>query len=353
MTNNDVRSNTPILLGVIGLLVVIIAMLAFILITGGEADEEDDLTEDDVRRIVQEELAGAQPAGLANDPLGTAEPADEVVASPVQVVVNLANGTAGGSVPDSLELRLRSFSQNGEAFYEAFATATGGPVTFEDVPQLPGGFVAITAPYQAVNFSTVIAQEELSGPVAESTLTLYEPTSDPSVVQLERVWYLADAVTEEQLSQYFNWYFITNTSDRVYVGDPATGSVLRIPLPVASQAVSLQQGSAPGARIDSSVTPPAIVDTQPLVPGESRQILADYLIAYPGEVTVSHQLPYPADEVVIYTNDERRLAFEGANFTPTGVEAIEGLGDYVSYTWENVPAGTTFTFTLRDTEQTP
>lgn len=275
------------------------------------------------------------------------------------VNVTIENRTEGGIVPQALEITAASIQiaqqNNVTQLFEATAMFSTEPVTFTDIPYVENGFIEFTVEYDDVTFFARLDGLEIDAELNDVILPIYERTNDPTVLQLQAVWYIGDAVTGEGVADFFNYYFFTNDSDRVYVGNAAEdGPVLRIPLPENTS------GALIPANLGEQVVTERddegnffLIDNRVVFPDQTLVSPVEFVTEYDGENTFTHELPFDVEEVLVYTAENRFLAFEGEGFTPQGVTEIQQFGNYEGYVKNNVAAGEAIVFTLRDTDDTP
>lgn len=276
------------------------------------------------------------------------------------VAVTVANQTSGGTVPDGLEVTAVSIQigdQNTTTqLFEETQTNTADGVTFSNVPYVENGFIEFQVAYNDVTFfSRLDGLEITADDTNTSVLPIYETTNDSSVLELESVWYIGDAVTGEGVADFFNYYFFSNTSDRVYIGDDSDGGdILRIPLPDNTTGARIPADLGSDVRTERDEDGNYfLIDNRVIFPEQRQVSPVEFLTDYDGDETFTHELPFAAQEVIVYTAQNRFLAFEGEGFAPQGVTEIQQFGNYEGYLLDNVAAGQTITFTLRDTDETP
>jgi hypothetical protein len=143
------------------------------------------------------------------------------------IEIRVANGTAGGEVPDGLGVTAIRFSGEGERLGERTARVTGGRarIVFDALGEVS---YVVTATYLGVTYSTAVERSSSQGPTHPADITIYEATDDPSVVAVE-----ADTLTvvlgAEETLEVLQLFEFTNSSDRTFLG--VDEEVLELPLP--------------------------------------------------------------------------------------------------------------------------
>ncbi len=228
-------------------------------------------------------------------PEATAEATAEVFDT-VTFTGTVVNGSAGGSVPAGLVATLR-FGNGADGLQMLDANVgADNTFTFEDVPFDPTYqyFAAVT--YQDRGFvSDLLAAAQLDA-TNDLTITLYEVTSEPSVITQTGIQLIVEELFVEDLGSGLvvtqgNLY--ENSSDRMYLLRPEGQNV----------AVSVLMQLPAGAVILNEDDPRYIV-------AQEQFALIDQIPVYPGEHTTEalYFIPYEDSAVVDIPLNNR---FEG------------------------------------------
>lgn len=274
----------------------------------------------------------------------------------VDFSISVENGTSNAALPSELQLTILSvrIGEDSETLIEQRETSWGGePLRIEQMPIFANGFIEVRALYNDITFWARLDALEALSNQETLTLTLYETTNDPSIIKLESVWYVVDAVTGEGLADYLVWYFFTNTSDRIYIGEAEDANLLELPLPPNIQGLNFQAELGPAVNVNFVDNVPYIVDNRLVFPQQRQVLPIEFFLPYNGELTLTHDIGYAADRIVVYVSSYRKLAFEGVGFESTGQEELPSLGLYESYTKFSHSKDDVVVFTIADTDQTP
>lgn len=273
----------------------------------------------------------------------------------VDFTVAIDNGTADAIVPNALPITLLSVrnSDDGQTLIEERNLDWGGvPLVVSQMPVYQDGFVEVQAVYNGITFWARLDSLEALSNNEIATVTLYETTNDPSVITLDSVWYVVDAVTGEGLADYLVWYFFTNTGDRIYIGS-GEENLLQLPLPSNIQGLNFQDDLGPAVAANLIDGVPYVIDNRLIFPQQRQNLPFEFFLPYDGTATLSYNLGFATDNVVVYTSEYRQLAFAGDGFTETGIEELPGLGTYQSYRKADLAADAPIEFTISDTADTP
>ncbi|HEC22645.1 MAG TPA: c-type cytochrome [Chloroflexi bacterium] len=309
-----------------------------------------DASLEEVAAAPEEESPQAAPeeAGAEEAPAEEAPSAEgEGVVGVVQGQV--VNGSPDAEVPPDLEVQLRGLTVEENSIVEFLARSAtveaDGTFRFEDVPMdVPRSAYVVSVIYDGVEFTNgAINDPEVT--TLELPLTIYETTTDPSVITIDGVHFIIrehpDALLVVQL------YVFSNTSDRVFVSpEPVSGArrgSVAIELPPDAYSVTFEEGQLGGRFI---AVDNLIYDTEKVLPGDrSHTIILSYFLPYESrseEVTLP--LLYRTDQVTVLVSEDAKVRSD--LLTPAGAEVIEGTA-YNKYLAQDLPAGETLSFRVQ------
>jgi len=229
--------------------------------------------------IHAQDAATATPDVLAIAPRGT-------------ITGKVSNGTAASTVPTSLNITL--LINNNDVTVQRMETQSSadGSFQFTDVPMITGYDYVTAASYRDRIFNSIFQVGNAAKTSLDLPITIYELTEDPSVLSISRseaqLNALAGALEVRQVIHF------KNSSDRLYttskdLGNGRFGSVL-ISLPPGAQVVSLNNEP----RYIVSVKDFTVLDTNPVLPGDSHVVVVAYIIPFDGSAAIIEQpMNYP------------------------------------------------------------
>jgi hypothetical protein len=270
----------------------------------------------------------------------TPAPQQDAVAVSGQVV----NGTAGGTVPEGLEVSLHVFDGMDEVGVHTTVVSSDGTFRFEELALAAGESVLVEVVYQGVAYASELGvfeagQDELSLPV-----TIYETTEDPAAVLIAQAHIFISRADDR--FQFGEYYLISNIGDRTFVGteDARTGRRITLPfsLPAGAEYLSFD-GSGLGERYLERDA--GFVDTEPVIPGGATvETLFSYELSYQEGMQVERGFDVEVNSVVVL------LAVEGTVLRGDGLVSAGTLstqmGPAVSYTAGPLAAGDSLAFTI-------
>ena len=193
------------------------------------------------------------------------------------------HGTAGGSVPAGTKIQLRYGSP--AAGYTVAETTIDADLRFSlpVIPRREDFSYVIGAVYTGRLFSRRLPQF----PAEAQTLTIYNETTDPQVVDVARIDIFVEPVTTEDwgaglhVSQLVGF---RNASDRLYTSgrafDDGREAVLLLPFPRGARLLGDDQGGRFVLIEDIEDLPNSVIDTLPVAPGADHQIALEYFLPY-------------------------------------------------------------------------
>lgn len=257
----------------------------------------------------------------------------------------VTNGTPDGGSVAGLEVTLTRYQQMQPTDEYTATTSEDGSFRFEDLPVNQGeGYIATVTYADAEYHSSLILLFE--NPDATADLTVYEPTEDPSVIQIaSRGVIIAGADRMAGALEVFEIVSLDNTSDRAYVGQD--GSVLRVPLPEGATQIIQQPQSGFNfgqVRFEEGT----LITTGTVTPGSHDAMFA-YLVPYEGtKATLEIGTAQPTDALsVLIEADTFKISSPSmqdagtANIGGTVYQVLSAeqpvVGDVIAVTVDDLP----------------
>ena len=299
--------------------------------------------------------AAAATAAAPTPAEGTGTPAAEASATPettttpqantITVTGQVTNGTQGSSVPPDLEVTLHGYDKGSmNEVYKASATIDAdGKFVFHNVPYDPQRIFFVTAEYAKVLYGSRTATALPDHPSLNLPLTIYETTTDPSHVRVERLHVFVSPQTDQAI-QVVEMYIITNEGDRTLVSADPEKPVLTFDLPAGAVHLQFQNGSLGGRYVQ---TAHGFGDMLPVYPQVTTQEVFAYTLPFEGkEMSIAHPVPLPVAAAVLMA-PEGQLTLSGQGLTDGGVQKDETGNTFRIYNVAALNAGDTLAFTVR------
>lgn len=222
--------------------------------------------------------ATATPAGASSDNSSltpTPEGTPQATATPAVVTGSISgkitNGS-GGNIPAGQKVVLHTFSHDAttQQFSEVGSTETtlsaDGTYSFKKV-EMPATY----AFYISVEFSGAVYESQAAFASDGQTdidlpLTVYDTTTDASVLQIDQAHVLLDYSTPDVV-QVVEFLIVSNPGTKSVVSTEKDGPVLNVPLPVGYSNLQFEQGSIGNPYIQTS---DGFADVTSVAPGSGQ-----------------------------------------------------------------------------------
>jgi mono/diheme cytochrome c family protein len=132
--------------------------------------------------------------------------------------ITVSIGSASNdAIPTDLEITLRGYDEMIEVFTQTLTLAEGTEITFDDIPLPPERMYFATMEYaNALYGSDVLVLESGTSDSLALDITYFPPTTDPSILVVDRLHVFLSFVDEQNL-EIFQLYIFSNPTDQVLV----------------------------------------------------------------------------------------------------------------------------------------
>jgi mono/diheme cytochrome c family protein len=252
----------------------------------------------------------------------------------------VTNGTAGGPLPNGLQITLHGFDADQEAVTLTTPLAGGGSFSFTGLERVAARRYVATTEYEGVPYASEIAELDPAASVTDLPITVYESTPSPEAVRVSRLHLLFD-FPDPNVMQVVELWLLSNGSDRTVV-DSDQGA-LDVVLPEGASGLSLDGGTV-GDRFE--LTPTGFRDRQAVTPGENTsELIFSYNLPYSKGLEFARKVDYPVEAVVAMTPDGGPQV-TGNELQDLGVREVSGTGLH-TYQMGPQPAGATIDLTFQ------
>jgi hypothetical protein len=241
----------------------------------------------------------------------TLTPAAPIVV-PGRVMGTVAQGTGDGDELGELVVTLHILDASlNEQTAETIIDSVGS-FLFSNVPVSIGNVYFISTSYKGLDYAVLPVAGNLISPDMDFQLTVYEPTDDPSVINVT-----ASITRIKPSGQYLEVsqdIYFANNSDRIYTGsrilDDGRSAVLDIHLPIGAAVVMANDVD----RLFANNADFSMTDTRPVFPSSERIISISYLLAYSSGAIIEYPVDHATEgEHFIFIWDDS-LAFSSEQF---------------------------------------
>lgn len=253
----------------------------------------------------------------------------------------VVNGTAGMAAPPNLPITLYALDAGLETviFTRTTTADANGLARFDELDPTLDALYTLVADYRgAIYFS-----EPQRLPATQLTLTLpltvYESTSDASVIHIDQLHLILDVRQDSLLIEQV--WVVSNTSDRTFSNEDGTSLFIAVP---ASASDVRFDSNEPFARY--APVPNGFADTEAVRPGyRSHQILFSFVLPYDGQsLDVTIPLAYPAQNINLLMPDVG-VRLSSNQLAAAGVRQAQGM-TYLVFSAQALAAGQTLSFRL-------
>lgn len=265
------------------------------------------LTRDEALAVVAHLRLASLPASGGQAPYGGDAAA---AAALIRISGRVTQGTAGAVVPADTVVQLRY--GNAELGYSLAESSLAADLSFSfaEIPLMADFTYVVSAIYQGRLYSRRLPTGE-----SEATITLYDLTDDPAVVSIARIDYWVEAVKLADwgaglvVSQVIGFH---NASDRVFASgrqfDDGREAVLLIQFPAGARRLSGDENGRFVLITEIENLPDSVIDTIPVPPGDSHQVVMEYFLPYGDPVKLEQEFNNAIDaEVSVTLADDLRL----------------------------------------------
>jgi mono/diheme cytochrome c family protein len=250
------------------------------------------------------------------------------------------NGS-GAAIGEGLSVTLRGFDNMVEVYSSTLKVPPEGVFMFGGVEMPEGRVFVVTTDYNDVTYGSDIAVVESGTTEIDLPLTVYETTTDPSLLIADRLHLFLDFLSPEVI-QVTELYLISNPGDKVVISEGEDEPVLTFSLPEEATNLQFEDGSL-GDRFIR--TEGGFGDTMGIRPGASQyQVLFAYNLPYDGELTLEQDLTLPVNAVILLMPDNG-VRIRSEDLQDGGTRTMQDEAFQV-FSGENLAAGSQFELTI-------
>jgi len=277
----------------------------------------------------------------------SAEATEEATAFPAVLGIvqgTISNGTGGAALDDP---DMRAVLHIIDPFFKEVASleapVIGDSFEFRDVELRADRGYAVSVVYKGVEFNSALQGGDAALPLLALPVTVYETTSDPSVLKAESLTVYASGTDDGSGSLFLVQLIqMNNTSDRAYVGG--------VPFTIPQGATWMSESSDPERYRQEGQT---LIDSYAVIPNETNPVRLHYLVSASEGQLPQVQIPIDYElgsEVKLllpldsYRVESQQLAAQGAQHFQSGVyDSLMGVqmqrGETLSFNLVALPPG--------------
>jgi len=285
-------------------------------------------------------------------PQVTAETPEETAASAARSgsITGVVTSAAGSTLPAGLEITLHAFDNMQQVMTQTTTLQPDGSYLFSNVEIPPGRVFMTVVEYQQASYGSDIGMAEEGATTIDLPITVYETTTDTSILQADRLHLFFEFLDAKTL-RVIELYIISNPTDQSLVAESPGGPVAQFTLPEGAANLEFQDGAL-GERFLQ--TPGGFGDTAAIRPGSGTyEVLFSYTMPYDRKLDLERVMTMPVNAVVILV-PEGEIKIKSEGLQDGGTRDVQGT-QYHTYSGGNLSGGETLLLTLtgRPTSGTP
>ncbi len=256
------------------------------------------------------------------------------------VAVQLINGS-GGDVPSDALVTLYGFDDMQNTYSETLTTGVNGVYTFTNVTMPKDRAFLAGVDYASGTYGSDIATVDPGIPNLNLQITVYDSTTDASVLTTDRVHILFD-FTDPQIVNVVEVFIISNPSKQAVVAPTKDGTVVTFPLPQGYTNLQFQDGALGDRYVEVSQ---GFADKVTVKPGVSEyQVVFAFQMPYDHKLNFVQPMDLPTSAVVVMLPDNG-VKVSSAQLEDTGTQVLQDI-TYRKYNGSSLIAGSSLEFTL-------
>jgi len=255
------------------------------------------------------------------------------------ILIKIVNGTSGTELPPNLEVTLRGYDNMTEAYTQTLKTNNDHQAFFKDVPMPDDRLYFATTEFGNATFGSAIHTIAEDVDTNELEITFYQPTSDASILRVDRLHIFIDFVDEETI-EIFQLYIFSNPSDRVLVPDQKNQPAVKISIPEEAANFNVEQNM--GMMYMDTAEGFGIVSVYPDT--DQYQTLFSFQLPYNKKLDLVLPIGMDADAIIVMVPDNG-IKVKSNQLTEMGAQSVEGAS-FNMYSGSNLDAGSTLAMVL-------
>ncbi len=259
------------------------------------------------------------------------------------VTVQLINGS-GGAAPSDSAVTLYGFDSMQNTYSQTLTTGENGVYTFSNVT-MPAGRVFIAGTdFASGTYGSDIVTVNPATPNLNLPITVYDSTTDVSVLTTDRVHVFFDFSNPPNV-QVLEVFIISNPTKQAVVSASTDGAVLTFPLPQGFTNLQFQDGALGGRYVSLSQ---GFGDKMTVSPGVGQyQVVFAFQMPYNQKLEFIQPMFLPTSAVVVMV-PENGVKVSSTMLADGGTRDYQGT-TYRMYNGTSMLAGSSLDFTLSGT----
>jgi mono/diheme cytochrome c family protein len=263
------------------------------------------------------------------------------------VSVQIVNGSGGDPPIDAL-VTLYGFDNMQNTYTETLTSGVDGVYTFPEVAMPEGRAFLAGVDYASATYGSDIAMVDPTIPNLNLQITVYDPTTDVSVLSTDRIHLLFD-FSNPDVVNVVEVFIISNPTNQTVVATSEDGTVVTFPLPEGYSNLQFQEGAIGDPYLE---VPQGFADTTPVSPGSGQyQVIFAFQMPYNRKLNFVQPMALPTNAVVVMVPDNG-VKVDSSMLQDGGTRDYQNT-TYRMYNGGGLAAGSSLEFTLTGNPKQP
>ncbi len=248
---------------------------------------------------------------------------------------------SGGEVPAGLEVTLRGFDEMRPVITQTTTLQSDGTYIFQEVDMPAGRAFLVTVDYQGTVYGSDIAIAQADLPLLDLPVTIYETTSDASILSADRLHIFLEFLDDKTM-RVIQLYILSNPTNKTLVASEEGQPTVRFSLPEGATNLEIQDGVLGGRFIE---TEDGFADTVSIRPGAgSYELLYAYEMPYDRKLDLVQPMSVPVNAVVVLVPEDG-IKVKGETLVDEGTRDVQGA-QYRLFNGGSIPAGSELSLSI-------
>jgi mono/diheme cytochrome c family protein len=259
------------------------------------------------------------------------------------VAVQLIKGSSG-DIPSDVPVTLYGFDNMQNTYSETLSIGANGVYTFTNVLMPAGRVFLASAEYASGTYGSDIVTVDPAKPNLNLQVTIYDSTTDVSLLTTDRVHIFFDFSDPKNL-QVIEVFIISNPSKQAVVAPTKDGTVVTFPLPQGYTNLQFQNGELGSRYVEVTQ---GFADKMTVNPGVGQyQVSFAFQMPYNRKLDFVQPMFLPTSAVVVLV-PANGVKVDSSLLQDAGTRDFQGT-TYHLYNGSSLIAGSSLVFTLSGT----
>jgi mono/diheme cytochrome c family protein len=279
--------------------------------------------------------------GSAVPETGGATPPSETPSTNPGLITGQVLNASGSDLPADLTIALHGFDEMQQTYSATTTALVDGTFRFENVDMPPGRAFIASAEYKDIAYSSDVAVVDPGTTDLQLPFAIYETTTDPAVLSVDRLHFLFE-YTEPETLRVVELYIISNLGDRTLVPENEGDPTVTFRLPEGATNLQFQDGALGERYVE---TENGFGDTAVIRPGfGNHQVVISFDLPYKNRATLVQPIDLATNATVVLIPEDG-LKVKSDQLEDAGVRDVQGTA-YHMYNANRLEPGTALSISI-------